>query len=141
MLDGKIAGASVFSWLTKSRLQTARAFVEAMNARDFAQIENYLTEDVRFIDNSSRELQGSDNCLELLQRLLATAPDLQIEIRAIVERGDDILISGRSRTSTAELRGASQWRAKVGGGKIIEWQMYSNRLTPSLILLLMKDES
>ncbi|RIV87681.1 nuclear transport factor 2 family protein [Aurantiacibacter zhengii] len=131
----------MFSWLTKSRLQTARAFVEAMNGRDFAQIKNYLADDVRFIDSSGRELQSADKCLELFHRLLATAPDLQIEIGAIAERGNDILISGRSKTSTAELRGASQWRAKVEGGKIIEWQMYSNRLTPSLILLLMKDES
>jgi len=123
----------VFSWLRKSPTQTVRTFVDAMNARDFATVERLLADDFCIIDNSNKELRGSGPALELLRRVAELAPDYQLHVSDMVERGEDVLVSGNSETTSMEMAAASQWRARVKDGQMLEWQSYSNKLTPSMI--------
>lgn len=123
----------MFSWLRKSPVQTVRAFIDAMNTRDFTAVERLLAEDFCIIDNANNELRGARPALELLRRVAELAPDYQLHVSDVVERGEDILISGKSETSSSEMAAATQWRARVKDGQMLEWQSYSNKLTPSMI--------
>ena len=108
----------MFSWLRKSRLHTVKAFIAALNERDLDKIEAFLAADFRFIDTSNKELRGARACMGMFHRLLELAPDFRVEVEAIVERGDDILISGSSRTIIPEMQGATQWRARLPSGNL-----------------------
>jgi len=117
-------------------VQTVRAFIEAMNARDFAQVEQLLADDFRMIDNANKELRGVEPCMALFRRVAELAPDYQLKARTIVERGEDILVSGDAATSSPEMTSATQWRARASTGQLREWQSYSNTLTPSMIAMV-----
>lgn len=123
----------MFRWRKLTPKQTVRLFIESMNGRDFAQVEELLAKDFRLIDNADKELCGAAPCAALLRRVAELAPDYQLEVRMIVERGDDILITGTAHTSSKELANSSQWRARARGGLMREWQTYSNSLAPSMI--------
>jgi len=130
----------VFSWRAKSPVQTVKAFISAMNGRDFARVEKLLAKDMRLIDNANKELRGAHHCLALLERVAELAPDYRLDVNTIVERGDEILISGNSITASEEMAVSTQWRARVRDGKLQEWQSYSNRLTPSMIATVLKTQ-
>ncbi|WP_276309488.1 nuclear transport factor 2 family protein [Aurantiacibacter odishensis] len=123
----------MFSWLRKSPSQTVRAFVDALNARDFATVERLLAEDFCIIDNSNKQLRGAAPAMELFRRVAELAPDYQLHVSDMAERGEDVLVSGKSETTSTEMGAATQWRACVKGGRMLEWQSYSNKLTPSMI--------
>lgn len=126
----------MFRWRKPSAVETVKAFIKAMNARDFAQVEALLAPDFCLIDNADRQLCGIEPCMALFRRLAELAPDYQLKASAIVERGDDVLVSGMADTASQEMARATQWRARASGGKLQEWQSYSNKLTPSLIATL-----
>lgn len=130
----------MFSRRAKSPLQTVKAFISAMNARDFARVEKLLADDVRLIDNADKELRGAHHCLALLKRVADLAPDYRLDVTTIVERGDNILISGKSLTKNEEMAGSTQWRARAQNGEMLEWQTYTNRLTPSMIATVLNSQ-
>lgn len=126
----------MFRWGKPSPVETVRDFIKAMNARDFAQVEKLLDPEFRMIDNANKELRGVEASMALFRRVAELAPDYQLNARSIVERGDEILVSGDADTSSPEMASATQWRARAGGGKLREWQSYSNTLTPSMIAMV-----
>lgn len=130
----------MFPWRKKSSVKTVEAFIDAMNARDFDAVAKLLADDVRIIDHADRELQGAGPCLALLRRVAELAPDYELKVHDIVARGNDILISGEAQTTTAELATATQWRARASGGLMLEWQSYSNQLTPSMIATVTRSQ-
>lgn len=109
-----------------------------MNARDFAKVESLLADDFRMIDNANKVLSGRTECLALLRRVADLAPDYRLDAHSIVQRGDDVLVSGKSRTLSPEMGNATQWRARATPTKMLEWQSYSNSLTPSMIATIQK---
>lgn len=126
----------MFRWGKLTPKQTVRLFIESMNGRDFAQVEELLAKDFCLIDNADKELRGAAPCAALLRRVADLAPDYQLEIHMMVERGEDILITGKAHTSSKELANSSQWRARAKRGLMREWQTYSNSLAPSMIATL-----
>ena len=70
------------------------------------------------------------------RRVAELAPDYRLNARSIVERGEDILVSGDADTTSPAMASATQWRARAGDGKLREWQSYSNTLTPSMIAMV-----
>ncbi|MFB0613152.1 nuclear transport factor 2 family protein [Aurantiacibacter poecillastricola] len=117
-----------------------KAFIKAMNARDFAGVEALLADNFRLIDNADKELTGREPCLALFRRVAELAPDYQLEVDRMVVHGDDILIAGKSRTTSPEMGSATQWRARATPTRMLEWQSYSNALTPSMITLVQRTE-
>lgn len=126
----------MFRWKGKSSLQTVKTFIDAMNSRDFAVVEDLLADDFRLIDNTERELSGKAPCFALLKRVAELAPDYQLHVESLVRHGADILVSGWSESTSRELASATQWRARATREKMKEWQSYSNALTPSMIMIV-----
>lgn len=126
----------MFRWRKPSPVETVQEFITAMNARDFAQVEKLLAPDFRMIDNADKELRGIEPCMAMFRRVAELAPDYRLNARSIVERGEDILVSGDADTTSPEMASATQWRARAGGGRLREWQSYSNTLTPSMIAMV-----
>ncbi|WP_338240736.1 nuclear transport factor 2 family protein [Aurantiacibacter hainanensis] len=118
-----------------------RRFIDAMNARDFDTVESLLDDNFKIIDNADKVLTGRAECLSLLKRVAEIAPEYQLRAKSIVERGDDILISGASRNTTPEIGSASQWRARATRTHMLEWQSYSAALTPSMIRMIQRADS
>jgi ketosteroid isomerase-like protein len=117
-------------------VQTVKDFIDAMNARDFAQVEKLLAPDFRMIDNADKQLRGKEACMAMFRRVTDLAPDYRLNARTIVERGKDILVSGEAETTSPEMASATQWRARAEAGQLREWQSYSNTLTPSMIAMV-----
>lgn len=107
-----------------------------MNARDYGRVEELLHPDVRIIDNADKELSGAQSCIALLKGAAELAPDFRLEVHDVAVRGEDILISGMSLTENEEMSASTQWRARTRDGLLSEWQTYSHRLTPSIILMI-----
>ena len=129
----ELGSKPLFRGWKNSPTQTVRRFIKAMNARDYGAVEKLLAEDFRLIDNADKILVGRMECLALFRRVAEIAPNYKLKAESIVERGDDILISGESRNTTPEIGGATQWRARATRTHMLEWQSYSNSLTPSMI--------
>ncbi|MWV27654.1 nuclear transport factor 2 family protein [Aurantiacibacter rhizosphaerae] len=125
-------------WSKKTPKNTVKRFIDALNKRDFARVEELLADDFRLIDNTGRSLQGRDQCLELLVRLAELIPDYELTATSIVQRGEDILISGSSQTTDRLMGSASQWRARASKEKMLEWQSYARGSGASLIAQVAK---
>ena len=109
-----------------------------MNARDFVQVEELLADDFCIIDNTGRTLRGRDDCLALFIRVAELIPDYRLIPSAIVQRGKDILISGKSQTIDPGMGRTTQWRARANPSQMLEWQSYAHGQTISLIAEVQK---
>jgi ketosteroid isomerase-like protein len=114
-----------------------RAFIKASNARDFAAVEKLLADDFRLIDMGGAELSGMEPYVEFIRRVAEFVPDYHIHVSGIVERGDDILISGKATSDNPDVGVAMQWRARARGGKLQEWQSYGMKRAPSMMTQFM----
>ena len=123
-------------WRRSTSTKVALAFVAACNARDGVRLAELLHPEVVFQDSRGGRLEGAAEVLAALGRVNAIAPDLRVEIEKTVERGDMVLLTGRSITTNAALSTDTQWRATVRGGKLVEWQAYGRQSESSLVGLL-----
>jgi ketosteroid isomerase-like protein len=111
----------------------ALAFVAACNARDGARLAAILHPDVVFQDSRGGRLEGAQEVLAALSRVNDIAPDLRVEIDKTVERGELVLLTGRSITAVAALATDTQWSATVRKGKLVEWQAFGRKSEGSLV--------
>jgi ketosteroid isomerase-like protein len=114
----------------------ALAFVAACNARDGARLAAILHPDVVFQDSRGGRLEGAQEVLAALSRVNAVAPDLRVEIEKTVQRGELVLLTGRSITAVAALATDTQWSAIVRKGKLVEWLAFGRPSDSSLVGLL-----
>ena len=128
----------MLGWGRKSPQQTVKRFIEAMNTRDFKQVEKLLADDFRIVDNSGRALHGREQSLALLHHAERTAPDFRLVVSAMSVRGDDILISGKAETSDFEMGNTTQWRARANNSQMLEWQSYGPLLSPSMVATMQR---
>ena len=120
----------------RSPKEVALAFVAACNARDGAAVAALLDPAIIFSDSRGERLEGRAAVLEAVARVNAVAPDLRVEIDQAVQRGELVLMSGRSLSANPALTVATQWSARVQKGLLVEWQAYGRPADGSLVGLL-----
>lgn len=123
-------------WRSASPTKVALAFVAACNARDTAALATILHPDIVFQDSRGGRLESAQEVLAALARVNALAPDLRVEIDKTIERGDMVMLSGRSITANAALATDTQWCAKVRRGKLVEWEAFGRPSPGSLVRML-----
>lgn len=112
--------------------ETAMAFVEAIDSRDFGRIEALITGDHVFAVNGE-EHRGRDALRRAWGGWWAMTPDLRTRVEEIIDAGDRVivrmLVSGsHARWNGTEIPG--EWSfpvaavARLDGGKISEWREY-----------------
>lgn len=110
-------------------------FVEAICSHDVERMNSLVTDDHVLIDSGGQDLQG--------KRVIGTAwtayflafPDYRIMVSEIIDRGDVVALFGTaSATFSVEGRLLPEnswaipacWKAVIKGGKVAEWQVYSD---------------
>ncbi len=127
-------------WRWRSPRKVALAFVAACNARDAAALAGILHPDIVFQDSRGGRLVGAGEVLAALARVNSVAPDLRVEIDKAIERGDVVLLAGRSVTANPDLATDTQWSARVRGGKLVQWEAYGRPSPGSLVRILKAPE-
>jgi ketosteroid isomerase-like protein len=114
--------------------ETARAFVNAMNAHDAVAIVTLATADHRFIDSLGNTI-APDALRGAWEGYFRMVPDYRIEVREWVTDGDLVVALGTASgtfTKDGELhtdnawRTPAAWRAVIRDGKVAEWQVYAD---------------
>lgn len=79
---------------TSSNAELIRSSFEALNRGDVASLRQYWTDETveRFPDQTCR---GADELAAYFERTLAAISDWRIEVRSIVEQGDDVFVQWR----------------------------------------------
>jgi ketosteroid isomerase-like protein len=114
--------------------ETARAFVNAINAHDPAAIVALATADHRFIDSLGNTIAPAvlRGAWEGYFRMV---PDYRIEVREWVTDGDLVVALGTAagtftKDGTLHAENAwhtpAAWRAVIRAGKVAEWQVYAD---------------
>ncbi|MGB3798066.1 MAG: nuclear transport factor 2 family protein [Alteraurantiacibacter sp.] len=131
----------MFQCLRRSPKRTVVRFLEAMNARDFEMVELLLADDFCLIDNTGNILKGREDCLAVLSGFAKAAPDYTIISYSLVERGNDILISGQVQGNGTEIGNSAQWRASADRSRMHKWQSYGYGRSISMIAELHQADS
>ncbi len=111
----------------KSMIDTVKAFVEAVNARDLERLRALMADDIKLLDTAGDELSGKDHCFSFFIRLFEVAPDFSLRVETCSTSGDSVLMRGYSSSSVPRFSDRMQFRARVVKGVIHEWQSYSAR--------------
>lgn len=120
----------------RSPKDVALAFVAACNGRDIDAVAKVLDPAIVFSDSRGQQLEGAAAVLAAVAQVNAVAPDLRVEIDQAVQRGELVLLSGRSLSANPALTVATQWSARVRDGLLVEWQAYGRPADGSLVGLL-----
>ena len=123
----------MLEWLKKSPERTVARFIDAMNARDFAELETLLADNFLLIDDAGRTRRGREQCLKLFAKAIEVLPDYKLAPSSIVLRGDHVLISGQLLSTHSAIAKSTQWRARADRSKLLEWQSFAHGQTISLI--------
>lgn len=114
--------------------ETARAFVNAINAHDPAAIVALATGDHRFIDSLGNTI-GPQSLREAWEGYFRMVPDYRIEVREWITDGNLVVALGTAsgtftKDGTPQPENAwhtpAAWRAVVRDGKVAEWQVYAD---------------
>lgn len=114
--------------------ETARAFVNAVNAHDPAAIVALATGDHRFIDSLGNTI-GPESLRGAWEGYFRMVPDYRIEVREWITDGNLVVALGTAsgtfaKDGTLPAENAwhtpAAWRAVIRDGKVAEWQVYAD---------------
>lgn len=114
--------------------ETARAFVNAINAHDPAAIVALATSDHRFLDSLGNSI-AADALRGAWEGYFRMVPDYRIEVREWVTDGELVVALGTAsgtftKDGTLHADNAwhtpAAWRAVIREGKVAEWQVYAD---------------
>ena len=112
-------------WRFSSPVKVVRAFIEAINARDFTTMNRLMSDDFELVDSSGHLVSGRAACLDIIHRLSDHSPDYHIDVSGISSRGRTVLVSGRAHSEDPRLMRSTQWRAQVQGGKLTRFEAFA----------------
>jgi SnoaL-like domain len=118
--------------MSDSSLDTARAYVQAINARNMAAIRALLTPNHTFTDALGARLIGDRTMLMGWQHFFDLFPEYWIRVDTALADGAHVALFGeaggrwkvedRVLPRTWKVRAA--WLAEVEGGKVKAWSVY-----------------
>ncbi len=116
-------------------LDTARLFVERINAHDVAGLIKLMTEDHTFID-STGDKSARPAIEDGWRQYFEMVPDYWIKVDREVSEGETAILIGTAGGTYLPKRGSLRpenrwetpavWVAQVSGGRIAEWRIYSD---------------
>ena len=117
-------------------LETAMAFVDAINSKNVEGLADLMTEDHKFIDGDGSEHGGKDQMKAGWKEHLELIPDLTLSISEHFVENDTVVLLGWSSGTIVEngelkpenfWKVPSAWRVVVEFGKVAVWQLYANQ--------------
>jgi ketosteroid isomerase-like protein len=118
-----------------SPADTARQFIDRINAHDVPGIVGLLAEDHHFIDSLGNVLAGRQALALGWGAYFAMVPDYTIDLASVFENGATVILLGSAHGTYApdgKLRGDFAWstpaafRARIDNGLVAEWQVYAD---------------
>ena len=121
--------------MTTDEIDIVKAFIEAINRRNPAEISSWMTEDHTFVDSAGTIESGREKMTAGWEGYFRMFPDYEIRIESIL--GDKTLVAvfGSASGTYNGKRGLvpenriempAAWRAIVANGKIKFWQVYAD---------------
>lgn len=131
-------------------VDTARAFIAAINRQDVDGVVDCMTSDHLFIDSLGHSAKGAESIREGWNLYFQMVPDYTIEIEEEFADGDRVVLLGSARGTYAHAfddveamglpakmtDGSSKkpvrwqtpavFRARVRDGKVAEWRVYAD---------------
>jgi hypothetical protein len=116
-------------------IETALAFVGAINAQDVDSISDLMTHDHVYIDSDGTEVKGPTKMREGWIGYFSMVPDYHIEVRETFIRENSVVLLGtasgtfcKDGTLDPENRWEvpAAWRAVTEGERVAVWQLYVN---------------
>ena len=118
-----------------SILDTATAFVQAINSADINRLAELMTEDHTFVDSDGQGYSGRDRMRSGWLDYFSMVPDYRIETVDVFSEGTMVVFLGNAEgtfVQKGELKPQNHWkvpaawRAVVDGPKVALWQVYVN---------------
>ena len=109
-----------------SQQSVVLSFNDCINARDLDGLVRMMTEDHRFIDTAGAVVSGKPACTEAWRGFFAAFPDYRNIFEHLHDKGDAVIVEGRSECSDPRLNGPGLWRAVVNGSSIAEWRIFED---------------
>jgi ketosteroid isomerase-like protein len=131
-----------------SALETAKAFVEAINSCDADRLAEWMTEDHIFVDSDGQKYPGRERMRNGWRDYFSMVPDYKIEIIESFEQDHMVVFLGNAEGTFSEggklekqnhWKVPAAWRAVVEGRKVALWQVYVNPEPMNKIVLRIKD--
>ena len=113
--------------ISNRKIDIAMQLVAALNTRSPDRVCELITPDCRFIDSTGGAIEGAPAIEAATKKFFELDPTFRLEIRSSTVRGDDALLSGRSRSSEPSLNHDTLWRMKVRDAKIAEFQSFGTQ--------------
>ncbi len=108
--------------------ETARAFIERVNAGDVAGIGALMTEGHVFVDALGKRYQGKGVMQPAWSSYFEMFPDYRIEVEMAVAEAEGVALFGTARATYADSGESwevpAAWLAIVHGGLVAEWRVY-----------------
>ena len=104
--------------------KTALKFNDCINSRDIGGLSSLMTDDHAFIDTADNVFHGKEQCINIWKQFFAAFPDYRNIFTKATERGDAVIIEGRSVCSEKALEGPAIWMAKIREEKVAQWRIY-----------------
>jgi ketosteroid isomerase-like protein len=114
---------------------TARRFVDRINAHDVPGIVGLLADDHHFIDSLGDVFAGRETLEQGWRAYFAMVPDYTIDLAAVFENGATVVLLGSVHGTWApdgKLRSDCAWsmpaafRARIENALVAEWQVYAD---------------
>lgn len=140
LLNLRIQGAPVSIIRGKRQLAAVRGYVDAVNSGDPAAIAPWITEDFAIIDSTRQTVRGKRSCLELIAILRRQTRFYGLRIDKFTYRGGNVLMRGRVESSDPRLTAPTMFRARVGNGRVAEWQSYASQPVKSLMGIVLSSD-
>ena len=97
-----------------------------INERNLEKLAMLMSEEYVFIDTAGTRIEGKEVGKETWKKFFEQFPDYRNIFETIEERGDSVVVTGRSVCSAKQLNGPALWKAKTKNGKILEWQVFED---------------
>lgn len=116
-------------------IETAYAFVEAINSGKTDRLSKLMTENHTFIDADGSEHPGKDEMRRGWAQYYAMVPDFRIHVKEAMSRGNMVALFGIAEGTFAQDGNLhpenhwvvpAAWRVVVENEKVAVWQLYVN---------------
>ena len=124
-------------------VETALAFVKAINSKSLNDMYELMTADHTFIDSNGAEVCGNDTMCAGWKDYFSLVPDFHIDVAETFVRDNTVMMNGTA-TGTFTRNGTlnpeyswtvpAAWRVVVENERVAVWQLYVN---PELMRLIL----
>jgi ketosteroid isomerase-like protein len=109
-------------------VETFQDFVAAINAHDSQALASLMPNDHLFIDSLGNRVQGAARMQAGWSAYFTMCPDYWIQIDHLLSENGVVLATGHAGGTIDGFpwRITAAWRAVVGQGRMLEWQVFAD---------------